>query len=59
MILVDGEVITPVPVRAVRALSNAPALGHIDVRNFTRADELITLGEAAVIENWAAIAALL
>ena len=117
MILVDGGVITPVPVRAVRALSNAPvlavnlqgdyqrraaatlpadkrvmtpfrigraglsllmahvarqslaldppdieiapAIGHIDVRNFTRADELITLGEAAVIENRAAIAAML
>jgi NTE family protein len=116
MILVDGGVMTPVPVKAVRALSKAPvlavnlqgdytrraaaalppdkrvmtpfrvgragvslvmahlarqslaldppdielapAIGHIDVRNFTRADELIALGEAAVTENWAAIAAL-
>ena len=116
MILVDGGVMTPVPVKAVRALSKAPvlavnlqgdyhrraaatlppekrvmtpfrvgragvslvmahlarqslaidppdielapAIGHIDVRNFTRADELITLGEAVVIENWPAIAAL-
>ncbi len=117
MILVDGGVLAPVPVRAVRALSKAPvvainlqgdylrraeaglpadkkmmtpfrigraglsllmmhvarqsliidppdleiapAIGHIDVRNFTRAHELIELGEAAVIEKWAAIEALL
>ena len=113
-LLVDGGVMTPVPVRAARALSNAPVLavnlqgdyanrsetwlrrqraarhgglsptrvgraglslimmhvarqslaldppdfelapriGHIDVRNFTRADELIALGAASVDENW-------
>lgn len=109
-ILVDGGVLAPVPVRAVRALSKAPvlavnlqgdylrraaaglpaerrlmtpfrvgraglsllmahiarqslaldppdieiapAIGHIDVRNFTRADELITLGAAAIRDNW-------
>ena len=117
-LLVDGGVMTPVPVRAARALSNAPVLavnlqgdyanrsetwlrrqraarhgglsptrvgraglslimmhvarqslaldppdfelapriGHIDVRNFTRADELIALGAASVEENWAMIA---
>ena len=112
-ILVDGGVITPVPVRAVRALSQspvlainlqgdylrraekglpvskrimtplrvgraglsllltelarksllldppdleiAPAIGHIDVRNFTKAAELIELGAASVAENWARI----
>jgi NTE family protein len=117
MILVDGGVTTPVPVRAARALSRAPvvavnlqgdylrraeagmppgkrlvtpfrvgragvsllmmhlarqslaldppdlelapAIGHIDVRNFTRADELIALGAASVTENWPAIEALL
>ncbi|MFZ4689340.1 MAG: patatin-like phospholipase family protein [Polymorphobacter sp.] len=117
MILVDGGVIAPVPVRAVRALSKAPvlavnlqgdylrraeaglpagrqlmtpfrigraglsllmshlarqslmidppdleiapAIGHIDVRNFTRADELIALGVDAVEGNWTAIKALL
>jgi NTE family protein len=117
MILIDGGVVAPVPVRAVRALSGvpvlavnlqgdylrraerglpvqkrvmtpfrvgraglsllltqlarqslalhppdveiAPAIGHIDVRNFTRAHELIELGEAAVVENWPAIEALL
>nr|WP_310525001.1 patatin-like phospholipase family protein [Polymorphobacter sp.] len=117
MILVDGGVMTPVPVRAVRAISSAPvvainlqgdylrraeagmppglrlvtpfrvgraglsllmthlarqslaldppdleiapAIGHVDVRNFTRAHELIDLGAASVVENWAAIEALL
>lgn len=117
MVLVDGGVITPVPVRAVRAISKAPvlavnlqgdylrraeaglppgkrlvtpfrvgraglsllmthlarqslaidppdleiapAIGHIDVRNFTRAHELIELGADAVTRNWAAIEALL
>lgn len=117
MILVDGGVITPVPVRALRGISKAPivainlqgdyqrraaiglpadkrvmtpfrvgraglsmlmmhvarqsllidppdleiapAIGHIDVRNFTRAQELIDLGEAAIIDNWPAIKALL
>jgi NTE family protein len=117
MILVDGGVVAPVPVRAVRALSKAPvlavnlqgdylrragaglpigkrlmtpfrvgraglsllmtqlarqslaldppdveiapAIGHIDVRNFTRAHELIDLGAAAVTDNWPAIKALL
>ena len=116
-LLVDGGVMTPVPVRAARALSKAPVLavnlqgdyanrsetwlrrqraarhgglsptrvgraglslimmhvarqslaldppdfelapriGHIDVRNFTRADELIALGAASVDENWDAI----
>jgi NTE family protein len=39
-------------------LEIAPAIGHIDVRNFTRAPELIALGEAAIAENWPAIAAL-
>ena len=116
MILVDGGVITPVPVRALRAISKAPivavnlqgdyhrraaaglpadkrvmtpfrigraglsllmmhvarqslmidppdleiapAIGHIDVRNFTRAQELIDLGEASIVENWGAIEAL-
>lgn len=116
MVLVDGGVVAPVPVAAVRAMSKAPvlavnlqgdygrraavglppdkrvltpfrvgragvslvmahlarqslaleppdvelapAIGHIDVRNFTRADELIALGTAAVVENWARIAAL-
>ncbi|GGE12656.1 patatin family protein [Polymorphobacter glacialis] len=117
MILVDGGVITPVPVRAVRALSKAPvlainlqgdylrraeagmppgkrlvtpfrvgragisllmthlarqsllldppdleiapAIGHIDVRNFTRAHELIALGAASIADNWDAIRKLL
>ncbi len=116
MILIDGGVVAPVPVRAVRALSAspvlainlqgdylrraemalppdkrimtplrvgraglsllltemarqslalhppdlevAPAIGHIDVRNFTRAHELIELGAASITENWAKIAAL-
>jgi len=116
MVLVDGGVIAPVPVRAVRALTSAPvlainlqgdyrrraetglppgkkvmtpfrigraglsllmahvarqsllidppdleiapAIGHIDVRNFTRGNELIALGAAAVEANWPAIAAL-
>ncbi len=116
MVLIDGGVLSPVPVRAVRALSAAPVLavnlqgdyaaraaatlpagqrlltpfrvgraglsllltqlarqglvidppdveiaplvGHIDVRNFTRADELIRLGRAAVAADWARIAAL-
>lgn len=115
-VLVDGGVIAPVPVRAVRALSSspvlavnlqgdyrrraeaglptgkqmmtpfrigraglsllmahvarqsllieppdleiAPVIGHIDVRNFTRAHELIELGEAAILHNWPAIEAL-
>jgi len=117
MVLVDGGVVAPVPVRAVRALSRAPvlavnlqgdylrraeaglppgkrlmtpfrvgraglsllmtqharqslaldppdveiapAIGHIDVRNFTRAHELIELGSAAVTDNWPAIKKLL
>lgn len=117
MILVDGGVVTPVPVRAVRALSKAPvlainlqgdylrraeaglpagkrlvtpfrvgragisllmthlarqsllldppdleiapAIGHIDVRNFTRAHELIELGAASIADNWDAIRKLL
>ncbi|MGL4543402.1 MAG: patatin-like phospholipase family protein [Polymorphobacter sp.] len=115
-LLVDGGVMTPVPVRAVRALSAAPVLavnlqgdyarrsaswlqrqragkhgltptrvgraglslimmhvarqslaldppdfelapriGHIDVRNFTRADELIALGAASIDDHWADI----
>ncbi len=116
MVLVDGGVVAPVPVRAARAISKAPvlainlqgdygrraeatmpagkrmltpfrvgraglsllltelarqslmldppdleiapAVGHIDVRNFTRADELIRLGAESVEENWGAIAAL-
>ena len=116
MILIDGGVVAPVPVRAVRALSAAPvlainlqgdylrraekglpvakrimtplrvgraglslllaelarkdllldppdlevapAIGHIDVRNFTRADELIALGKAAIDDAWDRIAAL-
>ena len=115
-ILVDGGVVTPVPVRAVRALSGspvlginlqgdyrrrsavglppskrimtplrvgraglslllaelarkglaldppdlelAPAVGHIDVRNFTRANELIEIGAATIEAAWPAIAAL-
>jgi NTE family protein len=39
-------------------LALAPAIGHIDVRNFTRADELIRLGAAVITANWPAIAAL-
>jgi NTE family protein len=116
MLLVDGGVIAPVPVKAVRALSSAPvlainlqgdyrrraeaglpagkkmmtpfrigraglsllmshvakqsllidppdleiapAIGHVDVRNFTRAGELIALGAAAIEADWPAIAAL-
>ena len=116
MILIDGGVIAPVPVGAVRALSRAPvlginlqgdylrraaatlpvakrivtplrvgraglslmltelarlslaadppdlelapAIGHIDVRNFTRAHELIEIGDATVETNWARIAAI-
>lgn len=116
MILIDGGVVAPVPVRAVRALSKAPvlavnlqgdylrraeaglpagkrlmtpfrigraglsllmmhlakqslaidppdleiapAIGHIDVRNFTRAHDLIELGAACVAEQWDSIAAL-
>jgi len=115
-ILIDGGVLAPVPVRAVRALSKspvlavnlqgdylrraekgmppgkrimtplrvgraglslmmshlaaqslaldppdlelAPVIGHVDVRNFTRADELIELGDAAVEAAWPAIVAL-
>ena len=116
-LLVDGGVMTPVPVRAVRALSKAPvlavnlqgdylrraeaglpagkrlvtpfrigraglslmmshlarqslmidppdleiapAIGHVDVRDFTKAHELIELGAASVAESWEQIAALL
>jgi NTE family protein len=116
LVLVDGGVLNPVPVRAVRALSTAPviavnlqddyrrraavgmtqhkrvltpmrvgragisllmaqlarqslaldppelelalAVGHIHVRNFTRAHELIDIGAAAVEANWATIKAL-
>lgn len=116
LVLVDGGVLNPVPVRAVRALSAAPViavnlqddyrrraeigmpqrkrvltpmrvgragvsllmsqlarlsltidppelelalpLGHIHVRNFTKADELIDIGAAAVEANWAVIEAL-
>ncbi len=116
MLLVDGGVLNPVPVRAVRALSNAPVIavnlqgdylrraetgmspharaltpmrvgragisllmaqlarqslaldppelelalpvGHIHVRNFTKAHELIDIGAAAVAANWTAIEAL-
>ena len=115
-ILVDGGVITPVPVAAVRAISSSPVLavnlqgdyvrraanglperlriltpmrvgragvslllaelarkslaldpadatlelevGHIHVRNFTRAHELIEIGEAAVEAGWPQIEAL-
>ncbi len=39
-------------------LELAPAIGHIDVRNFTRADELIRLGVESVADNWSAITAL-
>jgi NTE family protein len=35
-----------------------PAIGHIDVRSFTRSAELIALGAAAVAADWDAIAAL-
>lgn len=116
MILVDGGTVTPVPVRAVRALSSAPvlainlqgdyprraakglprtlkvltpmrvgragislllselarkslaldppdlelalAVGHIHVRNFTKAKELIDIGSAAVDDGWSQIEAL-
>ncbi len=116
MVLVDGGVIAPVPVRAVRRLSSAPVLainlqgdylrrsavglppskrimtplrvgragltlmlaalarqgliidppdleiappiGHVDVRNFTRADELIAIGAASVEAAWPQIEAL-
>ncbi len=116
MILIDGGVVQPVPVAAVRGLSRAPviavnlqgdyrrraakglppgkrlmtslrigraglslllselarkallvdppdveiapAVGHIDVRNFTRANELIALGAAAVAQAWPAIIAV-
>ncbi len=116
MMLVDGGVLNPVPVRAVRALSTAPviainlqgdyvrraaigmpqdkrvltpmrvgragislllaqlarqslaldppdlelalAVGHIHVRNFTKAHELIEIGADAVELNWPVIAAL-
>lgn len=115
-VLVDGGVLSPVPVRAVRALSRAPVLavnlqddyrrraeigipirkriltpmrvgragisllmtqlarqslaldppdlelalpvGHIHVRNFTKAHELIDIGAAAVEAAWPRIAAL-
>ena len=115
-VLIDGGVMTPVPVRAVRALSKspvlainlhgdylrrsavglppakrlmtplrvgraglslmithlarqsllldppdlelAPAIGHVDVRNFTRADELIEIGAATVEAAWPEIEAL-
>ncbi|MGI4879392.1 MAG: patatin-like phospholipase family protein [Janthinobacterium lividum] len=116
MVLVDGGVVCPVPVRAVRAISDAPvlainlqgdylrraakgmpaslriltpmrvgraglslmtselarqslaldppdlelapAIGHIHVRNFTRAAELIAIGAASVRSDWPRIAAL-
>lgn len=116
MLLVDGGVLNPVPVRAVRALSDAPVIavnlqgdylrraetgmspharaltpmrvgragisllmaqlarqslaldppelelalpvGHIHVRNFTKAHELIDIGAAAVEAAWPQIAAL-
>ncbi|WP_310496596.1 patatin-like phospholipase family protein [Sandarakinorhabdus sp.] len=35
-----------------------PALGHVDPGNFTRAAELIALGEDAVVQCWDQIAAL-
>jgi NTE family protein len=35
-----------------------PAIGHIDVRSFTRSDELIRLGAEVVEAQWDAIAAL-
>ncbi len=115
-ILVDGGAVAPVPVRAVRMLSDAPvlainlqgdyarraarelpgrirnpsplrvgrtglglvlnqlselslqvhpadlviepAVGHIDVQNFTRAHELIDIGAASVAGHWDAIAAI-
>lgn len=115
-ILVDGGVVTPVPVKAVRALSAAPvlainlqgdyarraakglpaqlriltpmrvgragislllaelarksllldppdlelalAVGHIHVRNFTKAHELIDIGTAAVVDAWPQIEAI-
>ena len=115
-VLIDGGVMTPVPVRAVRALSCSPvlavnlqgdylrraaaglppgkrlmtplrvgraglslmmshlakqslaldppdlelqpAIGHIDVRNFTRAHELIEIGAATVAAAWPQIEAL-
>jgi len=115
-LLVDGGVLVPVPVRAVRDLSTAPVIavnlqddyhrraaislpidkrvltpmrvgragisllmtqlarqslaidppdlelalpvGHVHVRNFTRASELIDIGAAAVDAAWPAIAAL-
>ncbi|QYE36220.1 patatin-like phospholipase family protein [Polymorphobacter sp. PAMC 29334] len=115
-VLVDGGVVTPVPVRAVRALSTAPVIainlqgdylrraekglparlriltpmrvgragislllaelarksllldppdlelalpvGHFHVRNFTKANELIDIGAAAVAEAWPEIVAL-
>ncbi len=117
MILVDGGVVAPVPVRAARLLSDAPvlavnlqgdyrrraerelplhvrvmtpfrvgraglsllmnrlgelslaanpadlviepAIGHVDVRNFMRAHDLIDRGAESVAENWPAIAALI
>ena len=116
-VLVDGGVITPVPVAAARALSRSPvlavnlfgdysrraardippgkriltpmrvgraglslmmahiarqsltidppdlelqpAIGHVDVRDFTKAHMLINLGAASVNDNWDAIAALI
>jgi NTE family protein len=40
-------------------LEIAPAIGHVDVRDFTKAHELIELGAASVAESWEQIAALL
>ena len=117
MVLVDGGMTTPVPVRAVRALSDAPVLavnlqgdylrrsllglgeavrapstyqvgrtaisllmaelarkalvidppdfelappiGHVDLQNFTRADELIAIGAATVDAQWSHMSALI
>lgn len=117
LVLIDGGVMTPVPVRAVRALSKAPVLainlqgdylrraeanlpagkrlmtplrvgraglslmmsklaqmslaidppdleiappiGHVDVRNFTRAHELIEIGAASIDAAWPEIEALI
>jgi hypothetical protein len=43
---------------SIRLTSVAPAIGHIDVRNFTRGNELIALGRRQCRSNWPAIAAL-
>jgi NTE family protein len=39
-------------------LEIAPALGHIDVGNFTKADALIQIGREATEAAWPKIAAL-